>query len=162
MITKTIMTLGIMASFVIGLSFSSVYAGLDDLICDKCVDNSDMAKNAIKSKQIKNSQVKTADIKDGTITSADLAPGVSGFTNVQLITSDTIELDVSLGAKHSFLHCPDGTTLTGGGIVSQSYGDPSTDVSIVTNGPLTTGTWNVAIDVDAGSFAYKIQILCAS
>jgi len=64
--------------FFVGISFSSAYAGLDDLICDKCVDNSDMAKNAITSKQIKNNQVKTKDIKDGTITAADLAPGVAG------------------------------------------------------------------------------------
>jgi len=81
MITKTIMTLGIMASFVIGISFSSVYAGVP-------WDTAEIADDAITSDKIKNKQVKNADIRgntiksgkirDGTITSADLAPGVAG------------------------------------------------------------------------------------
>jgi len=73
---KTYLIIILSVGFFVGISFSSAYAGLEDLICDKCVDNSDMAKNAITSKNIKNSQVKTKDIRDGTITSADLAPGV--------------------------------------------------------------------------------------
>jgi len=154
-----------MASFVIGLSFSSVYAGVPwgtDDIADDAITSDKIKNKQVKNADIRGNTIKSGKIRDGTITSADLAPGVSGFTNVQLITSDSIELDVSLGVKDSFLHCPSGTTLTGGGIITQSYGDPSTDVSIVTNGPLTTGTWQVGIDIDAGPFAYKIQILCAS
>jgi len=47
MITKTILTLGIMASFVIGLSFSSVYAGIP-------WGTDDIADDAITSDKIKN------------------------------------------------------------------------------------------------------------
>jgi len=67
-----------MASFVIGLSFSSVYAGIP-------WDTADIADDAITSDKIKNKQVKNADIRgntiktgkirDGTITSADLGTG---------------------------------------------------------------------------------------
>jgi len=81
MITKTILTLGIMASFVIGISFSSVYAGIP-------WGTDDIANDAITSIKIKNQQVKTADVKnkaiqskkirDGSIQGVDIADGTIG------------------------------------------------------------------------------------
>jgi len=80
MITKTIMTLGIIAGFVVGISFSSVYAGIP-------WGTNEIADDAITSKKIKDKQVKKQDIRnnaitsnkiiDGTIQSADIAPGLS-------------------------------------------------------------------------------------
>jgi len=85
MITKTIMTLGIIAGFVIGISFSSVYAGIP-------WSTSEIADNAITTEKIKNKQVKTADIKnnavksnkikDGEVKSADLAVNSVGTSAI--------------------------------------------------------------------------------
>jgi len=88
MITKTILTLGIMAGFVIGISFSSVYAGVlvdTDDIADNAITSEKIKPREVKSTDIKNNAVKSNKIKDGTITTADLAPGTTDFdvlTNV--------------------------------------------------------------------------------
>ena len=74
-----------MASFVIGISFSSVYAGIP-------WDTADIADDAITSDKIKNKQVKNADIRgntiksgkirDGTIISADIANDAIGTVHI--------------------------------------------------------------------------------
>ncbi len=82
------MTLGIIAGFVIGISFTSVYAGVpwdtaeiaDDAITTEKIDD-----KTIKNIDIRGNQIKTGKIRDGTITTADLAPGTKDFnvlTNV--------------------------------------------------------------------------------
>jgi len=86
MITKTIMTLGIMASFVIGLSFSSVYAGIPwgtDDIADDAITSDKIKDREINPRDIKGNSIKSGKIKDGTITQADLASGLVGATGVQ-------------------------------------------------------------------------------
>jgi len=83
MITKTIMTLGIMASFVIGLSFSSVYAGIPwgtDDIADDAITSDKIKDREINPRDIKGNSIKSGKIKDGTITQADLASGLVGAT----------------------------------------------------------------------------------
>jgi len=77
MITKTILTLGIMASFVIGISFSSVYAGTlidTDDIADDAITTEKIKNKTIKNADMRNNQIKSSKIRDGTITSEDLAP----------------------------------------------------------------------------------------
>jgi len=78
MITKTIMTLGIMAGFVIGISFSSVYAGIpwDTAdIADDAITSEKIGKKEVKTSDIRNNAVKSSKIRDGTITSTDIADG---------------------------------------------------------------------------------------
>jgi len=85
MITKTIMTLGIMASFVIGLSFSSVYAGIpwDTAdIADDAITTDKIKDKTVKNADIRNNQIKTGKIRDGTITSADIATNAVGFSDI--------------------------------------------------------------------------------
>jgi len=62
LITKTILTLGIIAGFVIGISFSSVYAGTSEKI----------GKKEVKTSDIRNNAIKTGKIRDGTILFADI------------------------------------------------------------------------------------------
>jgi len=74
----TFLSLFLAVGFMVGMSFSSVYAGIP-------WDTSEIADNAITTKKIKNGQVKSIDIKnnavktnkirDGTITSVDIADG---------------------------------------------------------------------------------------
>jgi len=88
MITKTILTLGIVAGFVIGISFSSVYAGIpwgtDDIannaitsvkIADSNVKSGDIKNGEVRSVDIKNNNIKGKDIMEGTIVSSDIADG---------------------------------------------------------------------------------------
>ena len=88
MITKTILTLGIMAGFVIGISFSSAYAGIPwstTEIADDAITSKKINDREIKSRDIKGNSIKSGKIRDGTITTADLAPGTKDFnvlTNV--------------------------------------------------------------------------------
>ena len=79
MITKTILTLGIMAGFVIGISFSSVYAGIPwdtSEIADNAITSEKIKDQEIKGADIKNNKIRSGKIKDGTITSADIADDV--------------------------------------------------------------------------------------
>jgi len=92
---RAIIILAIMASFIVGVSFSSVYAGIpwdtseiaDNAITSKKIKNfqvktHDIKGNAVKSLKIKDGTIKGVDIKDGTITSADIADGT--ITNADL------------------------------------------------------------------------------
>jgi len=86
MITKTILTLGIMAGFVIGISFSSVYAGVlvdTDDIADDAITSEKIGKKQVKTSDIKPNAIKSKKIKDGTIRAVDLAPGVVGATGAE-------------------------------------------------------------------------------
>ena len=86
MITKTIMILAIATTFIVGLSFTAVYAGVDELICDGCVNSSDIANNDIRRLDLKNNLISSAkinngavmsvDIRDGTIEEGDLSPSL--------------------------------------------------------------------------------------
>jgi len=85
MITKTIMTLGIMASFVIGISFSSVYAGIPwgtDDIADDAITTEKIKDKTIKTKDIRNNQIKSSKIRDETITSDDIATNAVGGAEI--------------------------------------------------------------------------------
>jgi len=87
----TLLIIIISVGFFVGVSFSSVYAGVlidtediadnaitSDKIKDKQVKAKDIRTNAIKSSKIRDGAIISADIKDGTISSVDLAPGVAG------------------------------------------------------------------------------------
>ncbi len=65
------------------------WAQASDVVCDKCVNTSDIALDAITSNRIKNGAVRNADIaldsiggsriKNGSLTNADIAPNsISG------------------------------------------------------------------------------------
>jgi len=59
--------------FVVGISISVAYAVIaDDLICDGCVNSSDIKNKNVKKADIKNNAVTSVKIRDGSITSADL------------------------------------------------------------------------------------------
>jgi len=65
-----------MASFVIGISFSSVYAGIPwgtDDIADEAITTEKIKDKTIKNIDLKGNNIKSGKIKDGTITSADIA-----------------------------------------------------------------------------------------
>ena len=64
------MTLGIMASFVIGLSFSSVYAGIPwgtDDIADDAITSDKIKKKTVKNADIRGNTIKSGKIRDGTL-----------------------------------------------------------------------------------------------
>jgi len=91
MITKTIMTLGIIAGFVIGISFSSVYAGIPwgtDDIADNAITTAKIKNKQVKTADIKNNAIKSGKIKDGEVKSEDLASGLS-LTGGLTVTGDT-------------------------------------------------------------------------
>jgi len=81
----TFLILFLAVGFIVGMSFSSVYAGIpwgtseiaDDAITskkikDKQVNSRDIHFAAVKSNKIKDGTITGADIADGTITNADL------------------------------------------------------------------------------------------
>ena len=82
---KTIGILMLGLGFVVGISVSVAYAVVaDDLICDKCVDNSDMANKSVKSLQIKNGVIKSVDIKNESIKGVDIAEHAVGSVDMAI------------------------------------------------------------------------------
>jgi len=120
MITKTIMTLGIMASFVIGISFSSVYAGIPwgtDDIADDAITSDKIKNKQVKNADIRGNTIKSGKIRDGTITADDIAPGtIPGFPNVYV--NDVF----STSSGKVVVQCDNGDIATGGGFVAVSTG----------------------------------------
>jgi len=110
---STFLILFLAVGFFVGVSFTSVYAGIP-------WGTSEIADNAITSIKIKNQQVKTADVKnkainskkirDGTIQGVDIAPGTLVVTR----RADTQTM--SPGSNVFFtVDCLSGEQPTGGG-----------------------------------------------
>jgi len=72
-----------MASFVIGISFSSVYAGIP-------WETDDIADDAITSDKIKNKAVKNADIRGNTIKSGKIRDGTLQGEDIDSTTAITV------------------------------------------------------------------------
>ena len=97
--------------------FAMTGAGAADLVCNKCVDTSDIAKQAVSANRLKAGAVRTGKIADGavtgtkildgTVTGADLAPGAVGNGNLaaDAVTGATIQ-DGTVG----------GADITGGAV----------------------------------------------
>jgi hypothetical protein len=135
MITKTIMTLGIMASFVIGISFSSVYAGIPwgtDDIADDAITSDKIKNKQVKNADIRGNTIKSGKIRDGTITSADIAPGTLAVTQ----RSETRTM--SPGSVAFFtVPCLSGEQPTGGGW--HFKGPAKTKARIIDSNPSSNG-----------------------
>jgi len=115
-ITKTILTLGIIAGFVIGISFSSVYAGV-------LIDTDDIADDAITSEKIKNRQVKGTDVKGNALNSGKIRDGTIQLDDLSPELRVLLGLSVPTGAGlERFLEptCNPGDVATGGGYSADS------------------------------------------
>jgi len=162
-LARSITILAVIASFIVGLSFSAVYAGvLDELICDGCVNSSDIANNDVKRQDLKNNlissakinngAVKSVDIGDGTITLADLAPGV-----VPTIYRNSVRLSVNFGS----VSCDTGDTVTGGGglVVRATIGTVAITATSPTLNP--PNAWSVHTEPLTGNEELVITVICA-
>jgi len=92
-ITKTpILILFLAVGFFVGISFSSVYAGVlidTDDIADDAITSEKIKQREIRPGDIRNNAIKTNKIKDGTIQGADIDPSTS--ITVASITSPTTD-----------------------------------------------------------------------
>jgi len=74
----TFLVLFLAVGFMVGMSFSSVYAGIPwgtSEIADNAITSEKIKNRQVKSPDIKNNAVKSNKIRDGTITGADIADG---------------------------------------------------------------------------------------
>ena len=153
MITKTIMTLGIMVGFVIGISFSSVYAGVlvdTEDIADNAITSEKIKPREVKSSDIKNNAVKSNKIKDGTITSADIADGTikeADIASGTLAVTRRAETKTMSPGSIVFLNVPclSGEQPTGGGWFFN--GQDKTKAGILDSNPTSNG-WFVQSRLD--------------
>ena len=81
----TLLIIIISVGFFVGVSFSSVYAGIP-------WDNSEIANNAITSEKIKNRQVKNPDIRGSTIKSGKIKDGTILFADINQNACATNEM----------------------------------------------------------------------
>jgi len=122
-----------MASFVIGLSFSSVYAGIPwdtadiadeaittEKIKDKTIKNIDLKGNNIKSGKIKDGTITSADIADATIKGADIAIAEIGGREIGAnqvnsgeIATDAVRADEIQAGAVGTSEIADGTIVEG-------------------------------------------------
>jgi len=125
--SKTTFLIIILAvGFFVGVSFTSVYAGVlvdTEDIADNAITSEKIKQREVKSRDIKNNAVKTNKIRDGTITLADLAPGVvddadSDPTNeLQTILQKRVDVQPITvdGFISQSVSCGTGWIATGGG-----------------------------------------------
>ena len=81
----------------VGVSFSSVYAGIPwdtAEIADDAITSEKIKDKTIKTKDIRNNQIKSSKIRDGEVKSADLAPGLS-LTGDFTVDTNTLVVDSS-------------------------------------------------------------------
>jgi len=76
---STFFILFLAVGFIVGVSFSSVYAGIPwgtSEIADDAITSEKIKNRQVKTGDVKNNAIKTNKIRDGTITSADIADDV--------------------------------------------------------------------------------------
>jgi len=182
------MTLGIMASFVIGISFSSVYAGIPwgtDDIADDAITSEKIGKKEVKKSDIKNNAIRTEKIKDGTITSADIATKSIGGEDIKdgnIVSSHIVDGtitadDLAQGSVGDSLtiyentkrvsgnvgsaSCDTGDTVLGGGglVVGVTIGTIAITASLPTDSP--PHSWVVHTEPFPGDKELVISVICA-
>jgi len=89
---KPILILFLAVGFFVGISFSSVYAGVligTDDIADDAITSAKIKDRQVKNPDIRGNTIKSGKIKDGTIQGADIDPSTS--ITVASITSPTTD-----------------------------------------------------------------------
>ncbi len=126
---STFLILFLAVGFFVGISFSSVYAGIP-------WDTAEIADNAITSEKIQNKQVKGPDIKrnvittgkirDGTITSVDIADGAVMGQHIGFYTKETTFSGLSTGQNNLgfVINCDIGDFAISGGLADDNVGIP--------------------------------------
>ena len=161
---KTIGILMLGLGFVVGISVSVAYAVVaDDLICDKCVDNSDMANKSVKSLQIKNGAIKSVDIKNDSIKGIDIADHAVGSVDMAIswITNtmgglSTGDFDVEVGVTCSSV----GDRALSGEIYPNNV---FTQIDLRHSGDDDPRTWTFVFDVHGDSIGnqeVKWRVAC--
>jgi len=132
MITKTILMLGVIVGFVIGISFSSVYAGIPwstNEIADDAITSEKIKNKQVKGKDLRGNSVNSGKIKDGTITAADI--GTNAVRSSEIVANAVGGSEIAGTKKLIFGSCslnfgsvgPSGTRIITCPELSASLGD---------------------------------------
>jgi len=169
---STFLILFLAVGFFVGISFSSVYAGVlvdTDDIADNAITSEKIKPREVKSTDIKNNAVKSNKIKDGTITSADIADGAVmgqhiGFYTKEFTFSGLSSGEINLGFV---IDCDIGDFAISGGIADNNVGVPDEfAVKEFGNGEvenLGSHQWFVTVDVlsdSIGGIGITLHVVC--
>ena len=168
--------------FVVGISVSVAYAVVaDDLVCDKCVDGSDLALNSVFSGKIKDKSVMGPDlainsvssnkIKDKSVKINDLAPNSVGTGKIKDHQVKKVDLDAGAGThfyeateagagNNSFLSvtamCDPGDMVVGGGFnAGAGNAVPKASFPIANH-----DGWQITYSVSNQGVGYQAYAIC--
>jgi len=159
---STFLILFLAVGFFVGISFSSVYAGM-------LIETEDIADDAITTEKIKNRQVKNPDIrgntiksgkiKDGTITVADIDPAFMKINHLE----DFNNADCEAGSTITPGWCPNDIRFDFLIIDNALTGDGLSVVLIsLDDGPQTPGRGCTVQDETPVGFGFGVRIICVN
>ena len=126
-----------------------------NLVCNGCVGSGDIADGSIQSRDIRDGQVGSVDIGQGQVARGDIQNDAIR-PNILEINGDVVTVNPN-ESKHSFIDCPPGTKVTGGGYSMSA--DP--DIVVYENGKTGSESWIVNVfNGDTSSISFHGEVYC--